>query len=1186
MKKICIALIGLFILTAFQLVAHSNIQFENLGNKIIVHYESEKYQQREEHNDIYKMIALYSDTAKILIDNFNISIYSKQGKFLHSTNKSNCPLVLSNSCPLELLSSENWVEIVNHYVMRELKAYQIRIRTKIENDEEIAILDNIDFEIISIDKTDLPNGVSQAFLPIYKSFIDNFDTSYLYDLPIRKSKMLIISHQDLLNNPNPAIAEYLQDFIDWKSAKGISIVTADIETIGNTTTQIKNYIQNAYDTWEIPPDYLLLIGDVDDNYEIPSWYISTEHDVTDHPYTLLAGNDYFPEILVGRISIDNLIEFPTVLNKILDYEKRPCLDDPEWLTRALVVAGNYSTSPPTPTTPIKTSRWLREKLLNFGYTQVDTVFYPPTASGITEITAFINNHLGFVNYRGWGDANGWHWPEFQIPDVQALTNDSYLPVITSFVCNTGDFANSVDPCFGEAWLRLGTPMGPKGGVIFIGPSDLHTSTKYNNSICSGFYYGLLDENILGFGSAVLRGKLELYNNFPLNRESGDKVEFYFHVYNILGDPSLSMWTKIPEEINCDLPDEISIGTNYLELNLPNMDGGIVTARKDDEFHVNEIIESGQAILYITPQTEGDMEVVITKGNYTPFIDTINIVSEPTDVGLSNYNILGDGIVNPGDNITLEITLQNHGTQSVNSVSAELSTNNQFVNITTNSADFGTINPTATATANYQFELMSNCPDNEVLEFTLNISTGNISKFEIIVTGLAFEIDTVIVDDANGILDPGEQKEITVSIENIGSSDAVNLTGILTALTDAVNIIDSTGDFGNIVSSDIGQANFTVMAYEDCFVGRNAGFRIDLTDGNGLVSSVSFSLEIGEVDSTAPTGPDGYGYFAYDSNDTEYSECPTYQWYEIDPNQGGDGTVILMRDDVSHTIELPFDFTYYGVAHDTITICSNGWISFMPTWMTNFRNWSIPSALGAYAMAAPYWDDLQGEYNPADSSYADMRICYYYDMANSRFIIEWSDCFDHSGVFLEKFEIVLYDPAIYQTQDGNGEIQFNYHTINNPDATSNYATVGIENLDQSDGLLYTYANIYSASATPLDNELAIKFTTDPPDNYVGIDDNETVLATGIKLYQNYPNPFNPKTCIKYSLTKSANVCLKIYNIKGEFVKTLLDERQKAGYHNVIWDGNHYKNKAVSSGIYFYRLKVDDKVIDTRKCLLLK
>ena len=52
----------------------------------------------------------------------------------------------------------------------------------------------------------------------------------------------------------------------------------------------------------------------------------------------------------------------------------------------------------------------------------------------------------------------------------------------SYVCNSNDFANNVDPCLAEAIIRGGTPSVPKGGVAFVGPSDLHTSTKYNNVI--------------------------------------------------------------------------------------------------------------------------------------------------------------------------------------------------------------------------------------------------------------------------------------------------------------------------------------------------------------------------------------------------------------------------------------------------------------------------------------------------------------------------------------------------------------------------------------------------------------------------------------------------------------------------------------------------------------------------------
>ncbi len=1065
--KYLLIVIGLIIFSS--LFANEEFQFQTINDKVIINFENENPGINQQKIEIDKVIAVPSDNVEIVINNCEVSLYSKDGKFIKD----------------EFVTGSNRVQLVKNFVMRELNAHQIKIKLLDEEftpcnskdfnitrgKKNISVLKNLDIEIIPKDAIKKPDSISQTFLPIYQSLVDNFDSSYLTNLEITPSKMLLIC--------NPTIVDFLDNFIDWKKAKGISCTVATLDETGNTSSEIKNYIQNAYETWA--PDYLLLIGDVNDWYAVPSFYFGSEYNVSDHPYTLLEGNDYFPEMIVGRISIDSIMELITIISKILAYEKNPYIAEPDWLTRALLVAGNYSSSPPIPSTPIKVSRWLREKMFDYGYTQVDTVFFPPTYPGTSEIINAINNGVGFVNYRGWGDANGWHYPEFHVSDMADISNGYYIPIMTSFVCNTGDFANAVDPCFGEAWLRLGTPSVPQGGAIFIGPSDLYTSTKYNNSIFSGFYCGVLDEGIFSFGSAVLRGKIELYNNFPLNQSPGDNVEFYFHVYNILGDPSLSMWTKVPEEIDCTLPDEISLGTNYLEINFLNLDKGIVTAIKDSEFYELELIEDGYSLLYLDPETEGEIEITVTAPNYIPYIDTINVISEAIDVGLYEYEI--DGEINPGEIINVSIALKNYGSQTANSVSADLDTDNQFVNIISGTANYGDMNPGDIVTQNYQFEVLSNCPDNEVLEFSLSISDGHTAKFEVFVNALQFEILDIIVNDENGILEQGEEREITVSIENIGSVAAINLVGTLHALSDAVIVTDSTDNFGSILVNESGDANFVVHAQSDCYIGRNVPFNISLIDENGLVASVQFSLEIGLVDSTAPTGPDNFGYFAYDNNDTDYSECPTYNWYEIDPNEGGNGEVLLFGDDRSKTKELPFSFTYYNQIFDSLTICSNGWISLKTTWMTNFRNWNIPSALGPYAMIAPYWDDLIGErYTIGDTiHHKNMRICYYYNQSENIFIIEWNGCYNrYDDVSLEKFEIILYDPSIYVTDDGNGEIQFNYHTVNNPDANNNYATVGIEDLYQSDGLLYTYANIYPPSATPLQNNLAIKFTTDPPE----------------------------------------------------------------------------------------------------------
>ena len=96
--------------------------------------------------------------------------------------------------------------------------------------------------------------------------------------------------------------------------------------------------------------------------------------------------------------------------------------------RGLIVAGNYANTYPIPITPKWTSYWLRDELLDYGFNEVDTVFYPPLQQGAPYIIPAINEGVGIVNYRGWGDANGWHYPEFHVDDVNDLNNGWLTPV--------------------------------------------------------------------------------------------------------------------------------------------------------------------------------------------------------------------------------------------------------------------------------------------------------------------------------------------------------------------------------------------------------------------------------------------------------------------------------------------------------------------------------------------------------------------------------------------------------------------------------------------------------------------------------------------------------------------------------------------------------------------------------------
>jgi len=88
-----------------------------------------------------------------------------------------------------------------------------------------------------------------------------------------------------------------------------------------------------------------------------------------------------------------------------------------------------------------------------------------------------------------------------------------------------------------------------------------------------------------------------------------------------------------------------------------------------------------------------------------------------------------------------------------------------------------------------------------------------------------------------------------------------------------------------------------------------------------------------------------------------------------------------------------------------------------------------------------------------------------------------------------------------------------------------------------------------------------------------------------IMQNSPNPFNAQTAISYTLPSDAKVTLVVYNIKGEKVKTLVDEFQTAGAKRVIWDGTNQNSDKVASGVYFYRLEAGD-LKATKRMVLLK
>ena len=94
-----------------------------------------------------------------------------------------------------------------------------------------------------------------------------------------------------------------------------------------------------------------------------------------------------------------------------------------------------------------------------------------------------------------------------------------------------------------------------------------------------------------------------------------------------------------------------------------------------------------------------------------------------------------------------------------------------------------------------------------------------------------------------------------------------------------------------------------------------------------------------------------------------------------------------------------------------------------------------------------------------------------------------------------------------------------------------------------------------------------------------------LPAVYQLGQNYPNPFNPSTTIRYQLPETAQIRVDIYDILGQRVRTLVDERKVAGFYSVNWRGIDDRGRKVATGMYFYRLSTP-AFTDVKKLLLMK
>lgn len=538
----------------------------------------------------------------------------------------------------------------------------------------------------------------------------------------------------------------------------------------------------------------------------------------------------------------------------------------------------------------------------------------------------------------------------------------------------------------------------------------------------------------------------------------------------------------------------------------------------------------------------------------------------------------DGVLGPDETADVVVTLENEGDATATNTFALLTTDSPYITVTKPFSSFGTIAAGAFAdNAEDPFDIIVDdaTPYNTEIDFSVIVQAGAyrdtldfiLMVYPPIVTLL--DVSVVNDDDGDGALEPGETGDVVVTLTNEGNATANKFLSVLITGSSFVTLNDSVSIFAPIVSGDTADNAadpYTITADSATPYLSEGAFSIFI-QSDVYADTLDFTLNLGKF----PPSDTGLYYAYYSGGPHAYS--PVFEWIAIDSTQTEYPGISLDLDDDHPTamLDLPFSFNYYGIATDYLGVCVHGWVRMGGPVIRNFPdNSGIPVRAGPRAMVAGIWDHLEAG-NPGEPS----DIYYYYDEPNHRFIVEFFRVEHDEGGDYETFEIILYDPAYYQTPTGHGEIVVQYLTA--PQQTD--ITIGIENQAQMVGIQYYYDGMYHDMAAAITDSFAIKYSTCssyPGESGAGAQARtESPGSAPIQTFMAalHPNPFKQMTVIRYQIADAAqtdDVSLEIFDITGRLVKQF-NHITIQPFNQVIWDGCDDVGRKVPAGVYFVQFE---------------
>jgi hypothetical protein len=994
-----------------------------------------------------------------------------------------------------------------------------------------------------------------------------------------------------------------QRLVDWKTKKGVPGTIVLMSWINSNYSgydlaeKLRNFIIDARDNWGTI--YVLLGGSGDYNSSgqniVPTrkgWYTSAggpdnDYLPADLYYSDLDGNwdfdgdhtygelgdhvDMYADVYVARASVYNVAMAQNFVYKMLTYELSPPTD---YLERLMLPTGilwsSYEERPMQDSIArMAPSGWRISKM----YERNGALSHP----GMID-TMNVGYNLG--HWEGHGNESGIYYnggstPFLTSSDADGLVNGDRVGIANSIACMTGgwDLVSSGGDCFAEHLVnRVG------GGLAVAMMNSRYGWGAYVSGYVPGpseridttFYAKLFTEHMHVLGQIHAAAK-DAWVYYADSGYQYDMTRWCVYELNLFGEPELPIWTDVPMSLTATYPGVIPIGNQNVGVTVTSsgspVNHALVCLWKGTETYASGYTNaSGYVSLNVEPLTPGQMLITATARNHYPFEDSLFVqasnnpyvtfmrcsVSDPGPGGNNN------GELNPGESVEIPLWVKNWGQTTGYGVTGSLSTSDAYATLSDTLKSFGDIpadDSAYTGTDGYDLDIAASCPNGHVILFTLtckdNIDSIWFSEFTLPVYApvLAF-VDVSVHNDGNGngILDPGEDADLVVTLENEGGATAASITSTLSTSSPYITINDASGNFGSIDPGNQGDNSsdpYNVTASGTTPTGTICNFEVEVVSGI-YVDTFDFSIVVGKKH---------------------------YYLWDPDPVAGSghimDSILTALGYSGDYGTALAADLTMYqaclvatGVYPDRYLFSSGSaqatqlvdflqndggrvYIEGSATWYIDpyfFSGYDFRSVFGMTATAYSY-NDMGPVVGETGTFTTGMNFAYGGQNA-------YMDHLNASGTGFVVFH------------DGNNS--YNCGVAND---AGTYRTVGCD--FELGGL--TDASPPSTRSALLDSIMKFFGIIIP-----GVKEEGGLVNIPLRtmLGAMYPNPGVRVMSIRYQVATASDVSLCVYDAAGRLVRTVVSGKCEPGYYTMIWDTKDDADRAVPAGVYFIRFEADD------------